>query len=518
MERDGSSGSGNNARITRSLESGLYTLWAAGYPYRVKGPFVLTVVTADPGGPTGDPTRTVPPTLDATCHGYDEGATRAYNCIPERSQQHHMRTFVPAAGSACDRGRIAEFPAGRIVFQIRCRNDGSAQSATWWHSGQGPVSFVKPVGTSRVRIRTSFSGSSARFSVWCRAPQENLVVNELLGTSWGNDGTSGTYGMAGCREVEVDTDGEDLHWWFAQEPAATAFTPTRLWEDVSGADGALPAEALQDLATAAELERLWRQPGHWWMNPWQGASTRGAVPSSDDAGGTGFDLRVASGPDDRTDALDGPPVRSATRTFPLTLDLTCHGYNEGATRAYNCIPEPSQQRYMRTFVPPVGSACDGGRIAEFPAGRIVFQIRCRDGASQSAGWSHSGRGPASFVKPADTPRVWVRTSFSGSSVHFSVRCRAPREQVVVNELLGASWGNDGTNGIYRMAGCSQVEVDTGAAGDVQWGFTQEPAAMALWPPRSWRQVTGAGGALPPEARVDLDAAVELERLWPRPGR
>ena len=72
------------------------------------------------------------------------------------------------------------------------------------------------------------------------------------------------------------------------------------------------------------------------------------------------------------------------------------------------------------------------------------------------------------------------------------------------ELLGASWGNDGTNGIYGMAGCSQVEVDTGAAGDVQWGFTQEPAATALWPPRSWQQVTGAGGALPLEAREDLD--------------
>ena len=35
-----------------------------------------------------------------------------------------MGTFVPAVGSACDRGSIAEFPLGRIVFQIRCR-DGS---------------------------------------------------------------------------------------------------------------------------------------------------------------------------------------------------------------------------------------------------------------------------------------------------------------------------------------------------------------------------------------------------------
>ena len=476
---------------------------------------VTVLVAAVPG-------RTTPLTLDLTCHGYDEGATRAYNCIPVPSQQHHMRTFVPAVGSACDQGSIAEFPAGRIVFQIRCRDGSPGQSAAWWHSGQGPEFFVKPIGTPRVWVRTSFLGSSVHLSVWCRGPQENLVVNELLGTSWGNDGTSGIYGMAGCREVEVDTAWEDLQWWFAPELAATALTPPRSWEQVTGADSALPAEALQDLATAAELERRWRQPDRWGMNPGQGASTRGAVLTSDDDGGARLDLRIASGLDDGPDALDGAPLRSATRTSPLTIDLTCHGYNEGAargTRAYNCIPVPSQQRYMRTFVPAVGSACDRGSIAEFPTGRIVFQIRCRDGsAGQSAAWSYSGQGPAFFEKPVDTPRVGVRTSFSGSSVHLSVWCRGPQENLVVNELLGTSWGNDGTNGIYGMAGCREVEVDTGEGEDLQWWFTQDLAATALTPPRSWEQVAGADRALPAEALQDLATAAELERLWSRPGR
>ncbi|MCY4056707.1 MAG: FKBP-type peptidyl-prolyl cis-trans isomerase [Gammaproteobacteria bacterium] len=36
---------------------------------------------------------------------------------------------------------------------------------------------------------------------------------------------------------------------------------------------------------------------------------------------------------------------------------------------------------MHTFVPPVGSLCDSGRIDEFPPGRIVFQIRCQDGTT-----------------------------------------------------------------------------------------------------------------------------------------
>ena len=80
------------------------------------------------------------------------------------------------------------------------------------------------------------------------------------------------------------------------------------------------------------------------------------------------------------------------RTTPLTLDLTCHGYDEGATRAYNCIPVPSQQHHMRTFVPAVGSACDQGSIAEFPAGRIVFQTEVQQRTGQPPGLSTTGAG------------------------------------------------------------------------------------------------------------------------------
>ena len=497
LASDDDGGRGTDARITRRLQAGTYTIEATSYSTGDTGTFRLTLTVASQPQPPTQPGPTVPPTLDVTCHGYDEGPTRAYNCIPRPSQQHHMRTFVPAVGSACDQGSIAEFPAGRIVFQIRCRDGSSGQSAAWSYAGRGRASFVKPAATPRVWLRTSFFGNSAHLSVWCRAPQEYLVVNELLGTSWSNDGTNGNYGLDGCSEVEVDAGPEDVLWWFTPEPAATALTPPRSWERVTGAGGALGASAFRDLAAAGELERDWGGPG-----------VRRTSPG-----------KVASTPDDYADALEEPYLRNAVRTSPLTMDLTCHGYHEGAargTRAYNCVPVPSQQRHMRTFVPAVGSACDRGSIAEFPAGRIVFQIRCRDGArGQTAAWSQPGRGAASFVKPADTPRVWVRTSFSGSSAHFSVRCRAPREQLVVNELLGTSWGNDGTHGNYGMAGCSEVEVDTGSE-DVQWSFTQELDATALWPRRSWEPAAGAGDALPPGARRDLDAAVRLERLWPRP--
>lgn len=74
-----------------------------------------------------------------------------------------------------------------------------------------------------------------------------------------------------------------------------------------------------------------------------------------------------------------PAIAQSPQTEPPTLDLTCHGYDEGNTRAYNCIPLPEQQIEMITFVPEVGSLCTQGSIQEFPPGRIVFQIRCNDG-------------------------------------------------------------------------------------------------------------------------------------------
>ena len=72
------------------------------------------------------------------------------------------------------------------------------------------------------------------------------------------------------------------------------------------------------------------------------------------------------------------PATAQPPTTPATIDVTCHGYDEGATRAYNCIPVAHQQSLLATFIPPVGAVCNGGKVAEFPPGRIVFQIRCDD--------------------------------------------------------------------------------------------------------------------------------------------
>ena len=202
-------------------------------------------------------------------------------------------------------------------------------------------------------------------------------------------------------------------------------------------------------------------------------------------------------------------VTAQQPTVPATLDVTCHGYDEGVTRAYNCIPAAGQESSMPTFVPPVGSTCNGGRIDEFPAGRIVFQIRCQETATSTTAWGRSGTGPDYFTKPLGVTRVRIESTFSGSSANFIVWCYNPRTSLVVNELIGSLWGNSGTVGIYRMADCGEVEVDTDQ--DVSWSFSQNLSLKAFTPPRSWTNVTGAGGELSADALAALARATDAER-------
>ena len=203
--------------------------------------------------------RTNPPTLDFTCYGYDNGPQRAYNCIPERSQQSLMRTFVPAVGSRCDDGKIitTSDQPDRIVFQIRCQDGGGTTpppTSGWRRTGSGPDYFSKPINVERVRITSKYSGRGENFIVWCRAPEQSLIVNEIIGSAYGNDGTTGVYRMHRCSEVEV-RHSMGVSWEFRQEGALTAFTPTRTWADVTGVGMGLSAEALALLATAVEIER-----------------------------------------------------------------------------------------------------------------------------------------------------------------------------------------------------------------------------------------------------------------------
>ena len=104
-----------------------------------------------------------------------------------------------------------EFPPGRIVFQVRCRDYVAGQSASRSNAGRESDAFEAPAAPPRSWIRAAFAGASAHFAVWCDTPEgERLVVNELLGTAWENDGASGLHDLAGCGRVRVNTGGRSV--------------------------------------------------------------------------------------------------------------------------------------------------------------------------------------------------------------------------------------------------------------------------------------------------------------------
>ena len=86
----------------------------------------------------------------------------------------------------------------------------------WSRSGSGPTVFSKPVSITRVFIRSTYTGSAENFVVWCRGPgRDDLIVNEIVGTSFGNAGTSGIYLMPSCGTVQIEYS-QGVSWFFEE--------------------------------------------------------------------------------------------------------------------------------------------------------------------------------------------------------------------------------------------------------------------------------------------------------------
>ena len=150
-----------------------------------------------------------------------------------------MRTFVPPPGARCNEGAIDEFPPGRIVFQIRCRETADTPhvppTQTWTRQGSGPAILDLPSRIQRIRIEGTYNGFGVNFVVWCGVSGDRgcLLVNEILGTASVASGTrySGvhsalrSYGGRGqpCRELAIEYSvGVD---WKILEVAAQMLVP-----------------------------------------------------------------------------------------------------------------------------------------------------------------------------------------------------------------------------------------------------------------------------------------------------
>lgn len=83
----------------------------------------------------------------------------------------------------------------------------------WTTSGAGNDVFDRPSHVERVEITGTFTGSSSNFIVHCGT---QLVVNELLGTSFGPTEYSGTHLLdAGCNPIEI-TNSSEVSWTFEE--------------------------------------------------------------------------------------------------------------------------------------------------------------------------------------------------------------------------------------------------------------------------------------------------------------
>lgn len=91
------------------------------------------------------------------------------------------------------------FVAWLLVYG--CGNGDSPTAPSFTRSGTGNTVFDKPASVTRVRITGQFAGATTNFIVWCG---QSLLVNELLGTSWGRTTYDGTHSAPHCAEVRIE--------------------------------------------------------------------------------------------------------------------------------------------------------------------------------------------------------------------------------------------------------------------------------------------------------------------------
>ena len=109
-----------------------------------------------------------------------------------------------------------------IIFNNTAGGQGSKPLTVqnvWSRSGVGDNVFDMPTYISRVKITGSYTGNSSNFIVYIGG---DLIVNELLGTVWGQTSFSGTYlTTGGVVEIKYSSG---VSWSFTEVPVTTELT------------------------------------------------------------------------------------------------------------------------------------------------------------------------------------------------------------------------------------------------------------------------------------------------------
>ena len=132
---------------------------------------------------------------------------------------------------------ITELRAAVVVLEA------ARASGTWSRSGSGNAILDLPTNVRFIHVAGEYTGSSSNFIIWCGLESDagGLVVNELLGTSWGQTTYSGVH--SGLRSYNgrgepceylhiVDSTGVD--WTITQRASAAVLAPSRTTGGLAG--------------------------------------------------------------------------------------------------------------------------------------------------------------------------------------------------------------------------------------------------------------------------------------------
>lgn len=131
------------------------------------------------------------------------------------------------------------------------------------------------------------------------------------------------------------------------------------------------------------------------------------------------------------------------------------------------IPAGGTREVVVWFSPTTTGAVSGSvRInSDHTAGsnQIAFSGR---GVRTGPVWQRDGAGNTVFDMPAAISRVRIVGTYRSNSSNFIVRVGG---RLVVNELLGRSWGQERYEGVHQVSG--GVVAITNSSG-VEWSFTE----------------------------------------------
>jgi hypothetical protein len=130
----------------------------------------------------------------------------------------------------------------------------------WSRTGTGNTIIDIPTRITRIRVEGEYNGYSSNFIVWCGVSGEGvtLMVNELLGTGWGDTSYSGihsalrTYSDEPCRELEIESS-SGVQWSFTETSPRSGLSPAATTGSLAG-----DVDAVQRLRRQAKTKRQQR--------------------------------------------------------------------------------------------------------------------------------------------------------------------------------------------------------------------------------------------------------------------